>query len=410
MKTGCWIEGQSSLRSKGNWAWHFTAGVCRLLRTVCVWSLSPMLFAAANLTDTNQPPQVLRLFFIHHSTGENWLNDDFGGLGAALRDNNYYVSDSNYGWGPDSIGDTTDIGHWYLWFRSPGSPSYLAAVYAASEQNCSYSRWSDSPAGPNQIILFKSCFPNSALQGSLDDPIPPMASNPLCGQDAWSEHHTVAKAKGIYLDLLNYFAANTNRLFVAITAPPLSDATYADHARAFNQWLVNDWLANYPHANVFVFDFYNVLTSNHGSPSASDVNLAAGNHHRWRNGAVEYLTGGGGNVSAYASAPGDDHPNPAGSRKATAEFVPLLNAAVNAWQKSRPATPSRPCLSAMQVSGQTVALTIADLTPGFAHVLQRSTNLGANGWDNIATFTNISSTHWSEPARQTPGGVFYRLK
>ncbi|MCL5957721.1 MAG: hypothetical protein M1358_00130, partial [Chloroflexi bacterium] len=50
----------------------------------------------------------VRLIFIHHSTGENWLADDNGGLGLALRDHNYFVSDTNYGWGPDSIGDTTD--------------------------------------------------------------------------------------------------------------------------------------------------------------------------------------------------------------------------------------------------------------------------------------------------------------
>ena len=59
------------------------------------------------------PAQPVRLIFIHHSTGENWLADGNGGLGVALRDNNYFVSDTNYGWGPDSIGDATDIGNWY---------------------------------------------------------------------------------------------------------------------------------------------------------------------------------------------------------------------------------------------------------------------------------------------------------
>jgi hypothetical protein len=39
-------------------------------------------------------------------------------LGIALRDNNYFVSDTNYGWGPadqdegyGTIGDHTDIPH-----------------------------------------------------------------------------------------------------------------------------------------------------------------------------------------------------------------------------------------------------------------------------------------------------------
>jgi hypothetical protein len=55
------------------------------------------------------PPEPVRLIFIHHSCGENWLSDWNGGLGIALRDNNYAVSDTNYGWGPDAIGDRTDI-------------------------------------------------------------------------------------------------------------------------------------------------------------------------------------------------------------------------------------------------------------------------------------------------------------
>ena len=46
------------------------------------------------------PVNAVRLIFIHHSVGENWLCDDNGGLGIALRDNHYYVSDTIYGWGP----------------------------------------------------------------------------------------------------------------------------------------------------------------------------------------------------------------------------------------------------------------------------------------------------------------------
>ncbi len=64
--------------------------------------------------DPSPPASPVRLIFIHHSTGGNWLadpNDDqpYGGLGRALMDNNYYVSATNYGWGPDGIGDRTDI-------------------------------------------------------------------------------------------------------------------------------------------------------------------------------------------------------------------------------------------------------------------------------------------------------------
>ncbi|OPX59895.1 MAG: hypothetical protein A4E25_00823 [Methanobacterium sp. PtaB.Bin024] len=252
-------------------------------------------------TNTTPPSHTVKLIFIHHSTGENWLSDENGGLGIALRDNNYFVSDTNYGWGPDSIGDLTDIGHWWLWFRGPDSSKYTDALYNESGQNCEYSRLSSDPGGENEIIIFKSCFPNSALQGSSSDVVPSIASNPLKGESSDSEFHTVANAKGIYIDLLEYFKTRPDKLFIIITAPPLSDPTYGENAHSFNQWLVNDWLDDYPYKNVAVFDFYSVLTN-------------------------------GGNTLAYPSSWGDDHPSQAGNQKATQEFTNFLNNAYHEWK------------------------------------------------------------------------------
>ncbi|MCL5099208.1 MAG: hypothetical protein M1608_17055 [Candidatus Omnitrophica bacterium] len=360
------------------------------------------------LSDTNKPVRAMRLMFIHHSSGEAWLADWHGGLGVALRDSNYYVSDSNYGWGPDGIGDTTDIGYWWNWFRGPESLRYMEAVYAESGQNCEYSRGDTAPEGENEIIMFKSCFPNSALKGDPGDPVPGIADNPLRGQEAGSEYHTVANAKGIYMDLLNYFGAMTNKLFVAVTAPPLSDPAYANNARAFNQWLVNEWLADYPFHNVFVWDFYNVLTSNGGTPEANDLNLETGNHHRWWNGAAQHKTDDGGNVSAYPSAPDNDHPNQAGDLKATAEFVPLLNAAVHAWLVERAGAPG---FSAVYVGDQQVGLTITNLSVGITYVIQRCPDLKAGTWNDAHTFVSQSAvTNWFEPLNPEWVGIFYRVK
>jgi len=63
------------------------------------------------------PSEPVKLIFIHHSTGGNWLADPnndqpYGRLGRALMENNYYVSATNYGWGPEGIGDRTDIPNW----------------------------------------------------------------------------------------------------------------------------------------------------------------------------------------------------------------------------------------------------------------------------------------------------------
>jgi hypothetical protein len=289
--------------------------------------------------DVSPPAETVKLIFIHHSCGENWLADWSGGLGQALADNRYFVSDTNYGWGPEdptiggAIGDYTDIGYWWNWFLGPASSEILPAVYAESGQHAEYTRLGGDPGGENEIVMFKSCFPNSALGGSPDDP-PAAGDNPLQGQDSGSEYHTVGNAKRIYVDLLTYFASRPDKLFVVITAPPLLDPSpeQAANARAFNRWLVDDWLAEYPLRNVAVFDFYNVLTTNGGDPNTNDLDAAGGNHHRIRGGRVEYVTDQGGDTSAYAEG-GDSHPTPAGNQKATGEFLPLLNFFYHRWKR-----------------------------------------------------------------------------
>ncbi|MHB0914651.1 MAG: hypothetical protein ACYC5A_04515 [Thermoleophilia bacterium] len=288
--------------------------------------------------NTTPPSQPVKLVFIHHSVGEGWLADDGGQLGLTLMANNYFVSDTSYGWssssGGDAIGDTTDIGNWYDWFAGPQSSVYLEGLYGESSQNAGYSRLADDPGGENEIVMFKSCFPNSGLGGSPDDEAT-TGDNPLRGQDAGAEAHTVANAKGIYNDLLEYFATRPDKLFIVITAPPLvageTDADQAANARGFNRWLVEDWLSGYPLDNVAVFDFYNVLTSNGGDPEVNDLGAASGNHHRYRDGAIEYIIDGGGDFSAYAWE-GDSHPTAAGGRKASAEFIDILNLAYAKWQ------------------------------------------------------------------------------
>jgi len=286
---------------------------------------------AGAAVNTTPPAAPVKLIFIHHSTGEAWLADAHGGLGLALRDNNYFVSDTNDGWGPDSIGSDTDIGHWWTWFRSSGSPSYTTALYGESDRNCSYSRLATDPGGANEVVMFKSCYPNSQLAEPYS-PIPVIADNPLKGQSCGGSDFTVANAKGIYADLLRYFAAHPEKLFVAVVAPPVAGSD-TPGGRALADWLVDHWLqdSDYATGNVLVFDYYTVLSSRTGG-GASDVGLASGNHHRVWAGAVQHTTGDGADRLAYPSAGGDSHPNAAGDQKATAEFVPLLNSAYNAWK------------------------------------------------------------------------------
>jgi hypothetical protein len=284
-----------------------------------------------------KPRKTVKLIFVHHSTGENWLADGNGGLGRALKANNYFVSDTNYGWGPDAIGDRTDTGHWWLWFRGPQRNTYLNALYLEFGQHASYSRRADpAHSRKNQIIMFKSCFPNSQISGNPSDP-PTTGSNPLRGQDAGSQYMTVANVKGIYNDILKYFAGHRDKLFVLIVPPPLrdgdTDAAHAANARAVANWLSTKWLSHYRYKNVAVFDFYNVLTSNGGSADVNDLGSSEGNHHRWRNGAIQHTQTEMSDFLAYPS--GDSHPSRAGNIKATKEFVQFLNFYYHRWAGAR---------------------------------------------------------------------------
>lgn len=302
----------------------------RWLAAACALALLAGVAPAAAHPALNPAPptEPVKLIFIHHSTGGNWLADPngdqpYGGLGRALMENHYYVSATNYGWGPEGIGDRTDIPNWPEWFLGPNRDEILRAVYTENGQNVgdfgAWSRLADDPGGENTIIMFKSCFPNSNLDGNPNDP-------PLDEYNDWE--YSVANAKAVYIALLDYFRMRPDKLFIVITAPPLleSDTTpeQAANARAFDDWLVYDWLRDYPYANVAVFDYFNVLTD-------------PDNHHRWNGSELEHLQATDNNFSAYPS--GDNHPSTAGHSKATAEFVPLLNVAYNRWRASGPVAP-----------------------------------------------------------------------
>lgn len=308
----------------------------------------PTLAPSTEAGNPNPPTSPVKLIFIHHSTGGMWLADKFGGLGKELMANNYFVSATNYGWGPNGIGDRTDIINWPEWFTGNNRDSYMNAVFNENRQNFgNYGKWSrlhNDPGGENQIIVFKSCFPNSDMWGAPDDP----------PADEINDHNTVGNAKAIYLDLLSYFVTRPDKLFIVITAPPIAEGDYGEgnqtasqrsvNIRAFNNWLMNGWLVDYPYNNVAVFDYYNVLTSNGSAERAdltntneesNDAGWEDGNHQRWWDGDVQHIQTVDNNYSAYPIASsGDSHPTSAGQQKATKEFVPLLNVFYNRWVAS----------------------------------------------------------------------------
>ncbi len=259
-----------------------------------------------------KPSPPLNLLFIHHSVGATLLADtgekageyclysthpNGGGLRTLLKQNNYNVYEATYG---SKIGQDTDINNWSAKFRGQ-----MDLVLKTKLQD-------DLFEGDevNQIVVFKSCYPNNHFIGEGTSP-----------GDPDSAEKTVWNAKAAYSSLLPIFKKYPHTLFVVVTAPPIvkpwmnkykemiynlfgkGPENVGMRARLFNNWLVDTksgWLAAYDLKNVVVFDYYDILTN-----------------------------GGKSNWTQYPSRDGkDSHPNSAGNSLSAEKFVVFINQAV----------------------------------------------------------------------------------
>jgi hypothetical protein len=246
----------------------------------------------------------MKLLFIHHSCGGQLLCDrgpavetsrcvytshpNGGGRRARLVAAGYDVHEASYG---TPLGDATDLFDWVPKFRDHGDE--LAAY---------------------DVVMFKSCYPNNRFEADGAEPGKP------AGPDL-----TLANARATLRALRPYLEARPATKFVYVTAPPNAPHENDDPgwkllakralgretgrqrlvrraalARRFHDWAKSPdgWLAGYPHENVLVFDYFDVLTD-HGAS----------------------------NLSRYASAGGrDSHPTAKGNARAAAALAALLGA------------------------------------------------------------------------------------
>ncbi|HPF98747.1 MAG TPA: Ig-like domain-containing protein [Kiritimatiellia bacterium] len=281
------------------------------------------LSASAVFAETNDA------LFIHHSVGENWLND---GLDAALVAKTYIDERNDITYGtvlspdagrPASLGgtpgDLTDMEAWILWFND-----YLGRIKSHGCAN-----------GFNRIILFKSCYPNSDIGSDGTEPGDPFSSErTIANHKAVYRHpsgagNTYNNGGTIYRPLEDIFAAHPEILFIPVTAPALCYGCTTDanghRARAFNNWLKNTWLPAYNTAhpginNVAVFDLFDVLA--YADNHATHPNRLRGE---------------------YGGSTGDSHPNSTGNAAATAAFATTTTSLLDiAWAAFAAATPPNP--------------------------------------------------------------------
>ena len=220
------------------------------------------------------------------------------------------------------------------WFRGPASATYLVrALRRASAQRSGYSRLGPNPGGENRIVIFKSCFPNSdARRAARPTPSPRSAATRSAARTRDSAAMTVANAKGIYNDLLAYFAGAPGEALrrrhgaAARRTATRARRRPATRGRSTTGSSTTGWPATRT-TTCSCFDFYDVLTSNGGStrtndpasttsagPTATTTATATASVEHVQTRRLQLLR-------PTAASASDSHPSRAGNLKATGELV-----------------------------------------------------------------------------------------
>jgi hypothetical protein len=205
--------------------------VNRLFSIAVLLGLLPFLLAAnvASIGDT-------RIIFLHHSCGQNLINE--GGVREGLTALGYEFYDHGYNDEGLRLADGSYTG---TNFDIPGDntdPDGFAEIFGQPLHDPPDNAFSHLMQ--YDVIAFKSCYPTSNI---------------------YSDEH-LAEYKSYYLSIRDRMDQYPNKIFVIVTPPPqvpgASDAEEATRARAFVNWLGSDeYLAGHP--NVFTFDFFDYL-------------------------------------------------------------------------------------------------------------------------------------------------------
>ncbi len=212
-------------------------------------SLFLMLAAALALSGPHaaRAAERSRLFFLHHSTGRNLINE--GNVRALLTARNGEQGTSFVLWDHDynHIGlrnaDGVLLGRSYNIPGDNTDPDGLHVLWTTANAA------RDSILANHQVIAFKSCYPASGIDSDT----------------------RLQQYKTWYLEMRAVFAAWPNRVFVIMSPPPLhrlaTNTAQADRARAFAEWLGSaEFLGGT--SNLVYFDFFDLLARpDDGSPT-----------------------------------------------------------------------------------------------------------------------------------------------
>lgn len=228
-----------------------------------------------------------RMIFLHHSVGHGILYQ--GGLRDSLLEMGILVKGATYG---DEIGQQTDMCDWLPKFQKD-----MNRILTFKAHPDKY--YQDSTT--NDLVMFKSCFPNSDIVAPGSDPGDPTA-----------REKTIANYKAAFNGLKVELTRHSKTLFVYLTAPPLApdagtSVEAARRAREFNHWLIGDFLPAYKQEsglnNLVIFDLFDIL--------ADPDNFLR---------------------KEYRIGPGDSHPNKVGNQEVARRFMDFFRPVWTAWE------------------------------------------------------------------------------
>ncbi len=208
--------------------------VSRYLRTILLLAVclsSPGLMAQTAL-------------FLHHSTGLGvWNGGDGQSVPTLLAEYNsaqettYAITERSY---PSDVypWENYPYDYWNLWLNGECSMSYP------------FNQCLGNMADEYDMIIFKHCFPGAAILEDQGDP------------DVSSAVKTLGNYKAQYRELRMLMDGYIGNRFLVWTLAPLhrlaTTPEQAARAKAFVDWVNNDWLTEdgNAHPNIFIFDFF----------------------------------------------------------------------------------------------------------------------------------------------------------
>jgi len=232
---------------------------------------------------------TVSVLFLHHSVGRYLIQK--GGMRAALRDSGIAFWDHDYNYIGLTRPDGESAGYSYLISEDNTDPDGLERLFTQKVRELPWN--AISGLMQHDVLVFKSCFPASRI----------------------ASEDQLEAYKGHYALIRDFADQHPEKLFIALTTPPLNpaatDSEAAARARAFASWLASeDYLDGHP--NVQTFDLFDALAED--DPSQQDFNMLR----------REYRVGD------------DSHPNLLANQRVGPQLAEFIAEAVHSFEGFQP--------------------------------------------------------------------------